>query len=224
MTSSAVATLNVIESALSLLERRGVTHEYGNNREFINIRTINGVVQYYPLTGTYKHGVLHGYAENTESMIAYAAKQGVAKPKGMATEPITETPFDEMTYNELAKTMPIERLRAIEFDRGDAIEEIEHKQWLYKQYGLAIRRYQNMLQEERNKYTPLYLLIKERILEINSTNAALKKKYPFISMDGQKLGSFILDCLQEDVSDEVWKSYVARGKQKMLDNFFKEVK
>lgn len=220
--SSSVKSLNIIDKAKNLLDKRGVTYEYKKNRDFINIKTVNGAVAYYPLTNSYRHGVIHGYADDTESIIEYAAKQGIEKPvdTALAMAQMSNNPFIGMTHGEMLKVMPLSGLATIEFNKNDDSDEIDHKRWVYKQYSLMIRALTNLLSQEKSNFTPKYLLIKGIVNDINTENIRLKKKYPFLALRGVSLQSFILECLKEDVGEQVWKSYIARAEQKRIDVFF----
>ncbi len=224
ITRSSVQNLNIMDKAIDLLEKRGVTHEYSKNRPFINIKTMNGVVQYYPLTLTYKHGVIHGYVDDNESIIHYVARQGIAPPKNndLAIRQVANNPFLGKSHSQLLKMLPIENLAAISFSKDDSHEEIDHKRWLYKQYGLMQRAVTLLMENEVSKFTPRYLLLKGTVADINAENFRLKKKYPFLAKNGVSLQGFIIDCLKEDISEEVWQSYVSRAEQKRIDAYFKE--
>lgn len=225
ITRSSVQNLNIMDRAVDLLEKRGVTHEYKTHSDHIKIKTMNGTIQYYPLTLTYKHGVIHGYVDDNEGIIQYAAGHGIKLPKNeaLALRQVIDNPFLGKTYSQLIKMLPIENLAAITFSKNDSHEEIDHKRWLYKQYGLMQRAITLMMEEELSNYTPRYLLLKETVTAINAENHKLKKKYPFIANRGSGLQKFILDCIKDDISDAAWQYYVEKAEQRRIDKFFEDM-
>lgn len=223
-TPNSMKKLDAINSAKSLLQKRGVTFSHSGNRDFINIKTLNGTISYYPESGTYKHGVIHGYAENTESMIAYAARHVIAEPKDKNLKIVPDSnPFVDMGHNEVMKSMPIGRLSAIDFSADDTPEEVEHKRDIFKKYALAKFRLQSVLRSDLAKGSKEYKKVVNYIKDIDYHNIRLREKYPFLAKAGKDLQQFIVNCLRADVSHQVWQSYVERAEQMRVEYYLEEM-
>lgn len=216
--SYSVHKMNVMGRAKATLEGRGLDIDCDNNAQQIVIPTQQGKVVYYPLRGEYQHGMIRGYAENPESMIAYIVKCGVVhKEPVMLTK--TNTQYANATFEEVVLENPVSVLKTMDFKVTDAPLEVEHKTAIIKNYGLAIYRC-NELMTGLKKGSKEYLKVRDYMVAIVAALGLLKSKYPFLRKGGSDFSSSLLECFKEDLSETVWCSYVERAHQKMIDNYF----
>lgn len=213
-----VHKMNVMNSAKATLKGRGLDFNSDNNNQQIVIPTQQGKVAYYPLRGEYNHGMIRGYVENPESMIAYIVKCGVVhKEPVVRAKPSSK--YADATFKDIINESPLAVLQAMDFKITDEPLEVEHKIAIIKSYGNAIHRC-NELSSGLKKGSDEYLELHKYIATVTSILGSLKSKYPFLKKGGSDLSSSILDCLKEDVSETVWLSYVERAHQKMIDKYF----
>ena len=213
-----VHKMNVMGKAKAVLEGRGLDFNYDEKAEQIVIPTRQGKVAYYPLRGEYNHGIIRGYVENPESMIAYIVKCGVVHKEPVVLAK-TNPRYANATFDEVVMENPIAVLKAIDFKITDKPLEVEHKIAIIKNYGLAVHRC-NELRSGLKKGSKEYLKIQNYTSSIVRELGSLKSKYPFLKKGGSDFSSSLLECFKEDVSETVWRGYVERAHQKMIDNYF----
>lgn len=209
-----------MDRAKSMLTKRGVKFNYDDNATQIVIPTQQGRVVYYPLRGEYQHGLVRGYAENTESMIAYVVKCRVVNDEPLQEAEIEiKLHYDGVSFEELVRGNPLSILDAMEFNINDQPIVVEHKIAVIKNYGHAIIRCNQMLSclskgSDRHKEILAYTG------RVTSRLGRLKVKYPFLKRGGSDFSSCLIECFKEDLSDSVWRSYSDRAHQKMIDRHF----
>lgn len=216
--SYSVHKMNMMDRAKTTLKGRGLDFSSDDNVQQIVIPTQQGKVVYYPLRGEYNHGMIRGYADNPESMIAYIVKCGVVhkEPVVMAKP---NRKYADATFEDIISESPLAVLQAMDFKITDEPLEVEHKIAIIKSYGNAIHRC-NELSSGVKKGSDEYLELQKYTATAISVLGFLKSKYPFLKKGGSDLSSSILECLKEDVSETVWLSYVERAHQKMIDKYF----
>lgn len=218
LASYSVHKMNVMGRAKATLEGRGLSFDFNPQNLQIVIPTQQGKVVYYPLKGEYQHGMIRGYAENPESMISYIVKCGVIHPKPVVLAKANAQYISE-GFDQVVLENPISVLNAIEFKINDEPMDIEYKLDLVKSYGNAIYRC-NQILSELTKGSKEYVDVQYYVSRITGTLGRLKVQYPFLKKGGSDFSSCLLECLKDDVSEIVWKSYTERAHQKMLDKFF----
>lgn len=213
-----VHKMNIMDRAKTTLKGRGLDFNSDDKNQQIVIPTQQRKVVYYPLRGEYNHGMIRGYAENPESMIAYIIKCGVVH-KAPVVLPKTNMQYANATLEEVVLENPIAVLKTIDFKITDEPLEVEHKIAIIKSYGIAIHRC-NELMAVSKKGSKEYIEIQDYKASVLGDLGILKAKYNFLKNGGDEFASSLLECLKEDVSETVWRSYVERAHQKMIDNYF----
>jgi len=211
--------MNSMDKAKRLLTKRGVQFTSSAHNQQIVIRTHAGKVVYYPLRGEYQHGMLRGYVENTESMIAYVSKHRIINKPTTEEVPISVGAYADKGFAQVVLENPVEILDDMQFSANDSPLVVEHKIAICKGYGHAIHRCNEILSgltKGSTEHAEVYLYVSK----VNGVMGFLKEKYPFLQKGGAAFSENLLDCLKEDISEVVWRSYADRAHQRMIDVYF----